>query len=101
MTHNKPVGVLLLSLPNTKNASPVLSLTALTSTLKSRAWIMKNSAETAWAKNPNLFVRGCKRYVISKITDLQIGDPNTSFATQICASGRSGNFASCRMRVRV
>jgi hypothetical protein len=92
----------LLSLPNTKSASPVPFSTALTFISKSRVWIMKNSAEIDLAKPARPSANECKPHEIFNTHDSRIPIPQItmSFAMPTCASGRSGNFVSCSPKVR-
>src|SRR6266498_2832198 len=98
-THKKPVGVRLLSLPNTRSGSLVLSLTALIFIQKFPVWITKNGVAIGWEKHQNLFALGCQRRGIYKRSDFLITVPTLS-AMPICVWERSGSFAGCQTRSR-
>ena len=64
--HKNPVRVRLLSLPDTKNASPVPFWTALISTLKFPEWTMKSSVVIEWGSHLNASVLVYKARVTCK-----------------------------------
>jgi hypothetical protein len=56
---------------------------------------------TESASHPNRFAKESRLQETFNKPDLPIPNLPTSFPTPTCASGKSANFVSCRMKVRV
>ncbi len=99
-THKNHVPVRRQAWRNIKSGYQDRCWTASTSTLKCHAWTMKSWAQIEWGSQAKRF--GCV-YRLREMYKIGVSPAMDQILSvmQICASGRYGNFAGCRMKVRV